>query len=53
MVAGAEGKTAAAAHCVDGCVTLRYALGEYGIDSRVEAIGLQKLLRWFIGAGGT
>jgi hypothetical protein len=28
----------AAAHCVDGCLTLHYALAEYGITSRVEAI---------------
>jgi hypothetical protein len=32
---------AAAAHCVDGCLTLQYALAQYGIDSRVEAVGLQ------------
>lgn len=29
---------AAAAHCIDGCMTLHYALAEYGIDSRVEAV---------------
>ncbi|MEV0589409.1 hypothetical protein [Nonomuraea sp. NPDC050310] len=27
-----------AAYCVDGCLTLHYALAEYGIDSRVEAV---------------
>jgi len=32
---------AAAAHCVDGCLTLHYALGEFGLESRVEAIGLR------------
>lgn len=32
---------AATAHCVDGCLTLHYALAEYGNDSRVEAIGLE------------
>src|SRR5215467_6343307 len=31
---------AAAAHCVDGCLTLHYALAEYGIDSRIEAIAI-------------
>lgn len=30
----------AAAHCVDGCLTLHYALAEYGIGSSVEAVGL-------------
>jgi hypothetical protein len=30
----------AAAHCVDCCLTLHYALAEYGIGSRVEAVGL-------------
>jgi hypothetical protein len=29
---------AAAAHCVDGCLTLHYALAEFGIGSHVEAI---------------
>jgi hypothetical protein len=29
---------AAAAHCVDGCLTLHYALAEFGIRSHVEAI---------------
>jgi hypothetical protein len=29
---------AAAAHCVDGCLTLHYALAEYGIASRIEAV---------------
>jgi hypothetical protein len=33
-----DGQTAA--HCVDGCLTLHHALAEYGIGSRVEAIGL-------------
>ena len=28
---------AAAAHCVDGCLTLHYALAEFGIRSHVEA----------------
>ena len=32
----------AAAHCVDGCLTLHYALGEFGLESRVEAIGLSE-----------
>jgi hypothetical protein len=27
-----------AAYCVDGCLTLHYALAEYGIASRVEAV---------------
>jgi hypothetical protein len=31
----------AAAHCVDGCLTLHYALAEYGIRSSVEAVGLR------------
>ena len=31
----------AAAHCVDGCLTLHYALAEYGIASRVEAVGIR------------
>jgi len=31
----------AAAHCVDGCLTLHYALAEYGIGSSVEAVDLQ------------
>lgn len=30
-----------AAHCVDGCLTLHYALAEYQISSRVEAVELQ------------
>ncbi|WP_327591418.1 hypothetical protein OHA25_60995 (plasmid) [Nonomuraea sp. NBC_00507] len=30
-----------AAYCVDGCLTLHYALAEYGIDSRVEAVILE------------
>jgi hypothetical protein len=29
---------AAAAHCVDGCLTLHYALAAYGIESRTEAV---------------
>jgi hypothetical protein len=29
---------AAAAHCVDGCLVLHYALAEYGIESRIEAV---------------
>lgn len=32
---------ASAAHCVDGCLTLHYALAEYGIGSRVEAVILE------------
>lgn len=28
-------------HCVDGCLTLHYALAEYGIGSRVEAVALE------------
>lgn len=32
---------APAAMCVDGCLTLRYALEEYGIHSRVEAVDLE------------
>ena len=31
----------AAAYCVDGCVVLHYALAEYGIASRVEAVGIR------------
>jgi hypothetical protein len=31
----------AAAYCVDGCLTLHYALAEYGISSRVEALLLR------------
>ncbi|MFB4317564.1 hypothetical protein [Actinomadura sp. 21ATH] len=31
----------AAAHCVDTCVNLHYALAEYGISSRVEAVNLE------------
>jgi len=30
-----------AAHCVDGCLTLRHALAEYGIGSRVETVALR------------
>lgn len=30
-----------AGHCVDGCITLHYALAEYGIESRVEAIAVR------------
>lgn len=30
----------AAAHCVDGCLTLHYALAEYEIQSRVEAVAI-------------
>ena len=29
-----------AAHCIDGCVTVRYALAEYGIASEIQAVGL-------------
>ncbi|MGW4796485.1 hypothetical protein ACWEPC_29095 [Nonomuraea sp. NPDC004297] len=29
---------AVAARCVDGCLTLRYASAEYGLDSRVKAV---------------
>jgi hypothetical protein len=32
---------AAAAHCVDGCLTLHHALAEYGIGSRVEAVAIR------------
>jgi hypothetical protein len=28
----------AAAHCIDGCLTLHYALAQYGIASRIEAV---------------
>jgi hypothetical protein len=30
----------AAAHCVDCCVTLQYALAEYGIASSIQAVGV-------------
>jgi len=30
----------AAAHCVDGCITLRYALAEYGLASQIQAVGV-------------
>jgi hypothetical protein len=30
----------AAAHCVDCCVTVRYALAEYGIASEIQAVGV-------------
>jgi hypothetical protein len=30
----------AAAHCVDACVTVQYALAEYGIASEIEAVGV-------------
>jgi hypothetical protein len=30
----------AAAHCIDCCVTLQYALAEYGIASQVQAVGV-------------
>ena len=42
----AEGE-AAAAHCVDGCLSLHYALAEYGIPSRIEAVAVR------IGADGS
>ena len=29
----------AAAHCVDCCVTVRYALAEYGLASEIQAVG--------------
>jgi hypothetical protein len=32
---------AAAAHCVDACQVLHYALGEYGIGSQIEAVRLR------------
>ena len=32
---------AAAAHCVDACQTLHYALGEYGLRSEIEAVRLR------------
>jgi hypothetical protein len=31
---------AAAAHCVDGCLTLHYALAEYGLASELQAVGV-------------
>jgi hypothetical protein len=30
----------AAAHCVDGCVTVQYALAEFGIGSEIQAVGV-------------
>jgi hypothetical protein len=30
----------AAAHCVDCCVTIQYALAEYGIASEIQAVGV-------------
>ena len=30
----------AAAHCIDGCVTVQYALAEYGIASEIQAVGV-------------
>jgi hypothetical protein len=30
----------AAAHCIDCCVTIQYALSEYGIESQVQAVGV-------------
>jgi hypothetical protein len=30
-----------AAHCVDGCLTLHYALAEYGIRSHIEAVAVE------------
>ena len=30
----------AAAHCVDCCVTLQYALAEYGLASQIQAVGV-------------
>jgi hypothetical protein len=30
----------AAAHCVDCCVTVRYALAEYGLASEIQAVGV-------------
>jgi hypothetical protein len=35
----AEDGTHAAA-CVDSCITLRYALAEYGVASKIEAVGV-------------
>jgi hypothetical protein len=32
---------AAAAHCVDACQTLHYALGEYGLRSEIQAVRLR------------
>jgi hypothetical protein len=32
---------ALAAHCVDGCMTLPYALAEFGIASRVDAVTVE------------
>jgi hypothetical protein len=29
-----------AAHCIDGCVTVRCALAEFGIESEIEAVGV-------------
>ncbi len=37
LAEGAE----AAAHCVDGCLALHYALAEYGIGSRIEAVAVR------------
>ena len=30
----------AAAHCIDGCVTISYALAEFGISSQIQAVGV-------------
>jgi len=30
----------AAAHCIDGCVTVQYALAEFGIRSEIQAVGV-------------
>lgn len=30
----------AAAHCIDGCLTLHHALAEYGIASRIETVAI-------------
>lgn len=31
----------AAAHCVDACLVLKFALAEYGVSSDIEAVGVQ------------
>jgi hypothetical protein len=30
----------AAAHCIDGCMTVQFALAEYGIASEIQAVGV-------------
>ena len=31
----------AAAHCIEACLVLHFALAEYGLDSDVQAVGLE------------